>query len=1117
MRARLSVPPEAWMAPLASEGDVRDPGAPPSEARDDDSPRQQAAEGNASQVPVVPGALRDAASANDTDTIERLLQAGVPADDPDGAPGTPFLTAVTAGATAATRLLLNAGASVGVIDPVSFGNAAHCAARCPDPECSVVVIEAITEASNSNSTVNGNTDKNPNTLNQRDQDGRTPLEIAFARRVEGKKIKADYGVPGNGITDSYIDGGLYRVTRALLDAGASSNVAFRNGASPLACAVARGDESLTALLLERGADPERGGEETIGKKLASPALVAIRTANAGVLSMLLMQGADCDSAAPCGSSAFQPSGHSAALFGTAGGARLNVAWAEVTETNFSETMFKESSSETANNASSTSTATALQLACSLGETECVRVLLAHGAAHDVPASMPPAVCAAAGGHAEVVELLLSQGAMDPWTCDDRGATALHYAAARGHVGVVELLAKELVEIQADEDEARAKREACARKTSPQEDSKDSESPPPQKSTATFLDSASFMPLKSLFQSALSLSKGSDKPISFDDSTASERANLEKKQEPPPRVSLIDVADVDGQTALYAACAEGRVEAVSVLVTCGADINKRFPPNNEALLHVAAAFDRSEVVIALTEREKGSGDSSSLVNSVDALGRTPLVVAAAAGAVTTCLALLDAGADPNGAGVGVGVGDDTSSAVRSDDTSATTSDDIITQCDPPTIIAAHRGEYRLVQELVKRGATITPTLESLGVPYISTPSFFRERGQGLQGHSSQITTVAFHPSDPAICATVGKDGALRIYREAETADEQAYVSEYCDGEYTTVKLGDDTFVPGTGRWTLGVSFRCHDVSAGGVSSAAWSHGGDHVVTAGADGRVNIWSLPKTQKAPQIAMQSDTPVFDAQWSPCDSRIVVATGEALSFWCAKTGRKVMTALAKRGGGKGRPGDVKESYDSSSATNDDLTRCAHAKFKKFVACAGVTGDDGVAVSLCDAERGSRTARAVTFSNAVGNSANKHSVNRVRKRIIGGCRLDSDDSRLVTCDLNGWVRVWDTRLIGNALSSDGVVTKWRAHNSGGVSDCVFSPDGRYVATSSADGTCVLWDVRRGAGVESVCVLQTRQSVGFGSCCFSSNGLLFSAATKSDDANLLHRRGVNVAVVWEGD
>tara|TARA_B110000977_G_scaffold155752_1_gene198133 strand:+ start:985 stop:2145 length:1161 start_codon:yes stop_codon:yes gene_type:complete len=357
---------------------------------------------------VVAGALRAAAKANAHQEIEALLSAGVPPDDlTDGKPGTPLLTALETGAVDATRLLLHAGASVDVVDPLFGGNAAHAAARSPDPQCAAMVIRVMAQAiETSNRQGDGKSGKLSLNLDARDSGGRTPLEVAMRRRSRKCSIGRNNGAANGSSTtgsSATTDGGAYRVARALLDSGASANAAFENGVSPLAAAVAAGDGVLAALLLEKGADPERGGGDS--KTLASPALVAIRSSNVVLLEMLLELGADVDGASPCSSSAFAPSAAKGAeVLGKAG---VRSGWAEVGQPPETQTVGKETRGEAHTSQETvapqktqteTSKATPLQLACSLGELECVQTLLRAGAVPDVPRAMPPAVCAAAGGH-----------------------------------------------------------------------------------------------------------------------------------------------------------------------------------------------------------------------------------------------------------------------------------------------------------------------------------------------------------------------------------------------------------------------------------------------------------------------------------------------------------------------------------------------------------------------------------------------------------------------------------------------------------------------------------------------------------------------------------------------
>mmetsp|Transcript_4645 Transcript_4645/g.11734 ORF Transcript_4645/g.11734 Transcript_4645/m.11734 type:complete len:102 (-) Transcript_4645:269-574(-) len=99
--------------------------------------------------------------------------------------------------------------------------------------------------------------------------------------------------------------------------------------------------------------------------------------------------------------------------------------------------------------------------------------------------------------------------------------------------------------------------------------------------------------------------------------------------------------------------------------------------------------------------------------------------------------------------------------------------------------------RMVQDLVLYGADVRPA-EALGVPLLPTPKAFHESFT-LLGHTQSVTALQFHPTDSAICATVGQDGLLQVHHETPSNN--------------------------TGRWELGVSFRCH-----GVPSWSWSAAG-----------------------------------------------------------------------------------------------------------------------------------------------------------------------------------------------------------------------------------------------------------------------------------------------------
>lgn len=86
--------------------------------------------------------------------------------------------------------------------------------------------------------------------------------------------------------------------------------------------------------------------------------------------------------------------------------------------------------------------TPLQLACFFGQPHTARLLLRRGAAHAAVSRNPMAIhainAAAAGGHTDIVALLLDAGA-DPDAAQHGGWTSLMSAAANGDNSTVDLL------------------------------------------------------------------------------------------------------------------------------------------------------------------------------------------------------------------------------------------------------------------------------------------------------------------------------------------------------------------------------------------------------------------------------------------------------------------------------------------------------------------------------------------------------------------------------------------------------------------------------------------------------------------------------------------------------
>jgi WD40 repeat protein/energy-coupling factor transporter ATP-binding protein EcfA2 len=280
----------------------------------------------------------------------------------------------------------------------------------------------------------------------------------------------------------------------------------------------------------------------------------------------------------------------------------------------------------------------------------------------------------------------------------------------------------------------------------------------------------------------------------------------------------------------------------------------------------------------------------------------------------------------------------------------------------------------------------------------------------------------------------------------------------------------------------------------VNSAQFSCDGQWIVTASDDGTARVWNFATAQETLQIRGHAGAVNF-AQFS-CDNRFIVTAGadKTARVWDAKTGTQKFvlqghTASVKR---------VRFSGDSQSivtASDDGTARVWNAEtgieLKKLTRTSNVNdaqfSSDGTSVIVAVSDNRGYLwwwnsvdannvvefagAQGVVYGAAISSdkkfNATVSADRSVRiyraddplrvPRILNGhtdialsVQFSPDNRFLLTTSRDQTARVWDiasgkeiVRLVGHADQ---------------VSDAVYSPDGRFIVTASSDRTAIIWD-----------------------------------------------------------
>ncbi|KAH6970798.1 ankyrin repeat-containing domain protein [Ilyonectria sp. MPI-CAGE-AT-0026] len=336
-------------------------------------------------------------------------------------------------------------------------------------------------------------------LEVRQPDGRTALHLAismrnheFAQLLISRGAKVDRVLREHTPLTMAISTQCTAITANLIDSGADPNLPSRNGNTPLLAAASTGHDETIRYLLAHGADPSACPSQSgysamhmaahkdkphilqllassgapvdpLDRACETPLLVAAKLANGDSARRLIKLGADTERIGPDGMSVLS---HAV----KAGDLKLVNALLNIGTRMPSLTVSRDSMSDEEYQVPEPQT-TPIHVAAQHGRDEILLRLVSCGA-HLESTVFPgrtPLTVAASHGHLSTVQLLLRLGA-DAQTLtthgdtvlfeasanqatlkylvqqgvnvnhrNDQGATALHYAALRGHVGSVRVL------------------------------------------------------------------------------------------------------------------------------------------------------------------------------------------------------------------------------------------------------------------------------------------------------------------------------------------------------------------------------------------------------------------------------------------------------------------------------------------------------------------------------------------------------------------------------------------------------------------------------------------------------------------------------------------------------